>query len=841
MQQSGEHAEEAHQQSWEAQDPERTAKLTTRITTRAQQLHKMQQMQEAKSSTLGKVSGQEQETAEGQLDPEYQLAHLACIDEMSSTQSVDGHTQVTSKTWRPAMLAGANLCQRDLSSRYLAHADLHDAKLVGVNFSRANLSAACLSGADLSQADLTGADLSGATLTGANFRDANLQNAVLTGANLLGACNLLTEQIVTTIRDNTTQLDIEVDVTLRLPSVRRSTRALSAEVAHLETPWAFMPQGAPGTPDTAPAKSQEAPDSIATPLLSGLTGMSVQAQRNGMSSPTQNGKSLPVQKAVKFSAVKPLPAKAVKRKQPAATNRSSVAIPALLTPHKQNDLLLFIVIFVIVLSLTPLLVVAGVKVGFSLVLVGIGALLLAAIVVRWPASGFYVIVGCVLLIEQNPLQYPDGTDRLYIFYWPPNMAGFIERPIGIVMLFVLLALVLHHLAKRQRLLSGGALFFPFLCFLLCVAFGVVHGLISGGNFKIIVLEIRPLWYLFLSYLLGYNLVTHKKQIRNFLWAIIIGAGVKGIQGTYIVLVYLHGHLQGQNEIMAHEESFFFVALILLVILFSLHYNYRPQFFAALLVMPCLLVALIANNRRADYSALLIGIMVSWALAILVKPQARKGLVIALIIFVALGAAYVVAFAHAGGSFGEPARALMSVIQPSHADARDIASNLYRIIENYDLKYTVRLNPLGLGFGKPFLQPILLPNIVTLDPYYNYVPHNTIYWIWMRLGPIGYFALWYLFGAIIIRGCLIARQLRDRYLQLVAIYIVAIVFMEVVVAFADYQLFFYRNVIYLGLLTGLLLKLPTIDQKIDEKKEQPVHESAHSDRQLAASGMGGQRT
>lgn len=144
--------------------------------------------------------------------------------------------------------------------------------------------------------------------------------------------------------------------------------------------------------------------------------------------------------------------------------------------------------------------------------------------------------------------------------------------------------------------------------------------------------------------------------------------------------------------------------------------------------------------------------------------------------------------------------------------------------------------MGLGFGKPFLQPILLPNIITLDPYYNYVPHNTIYWIWMSLGPIGYFALWYLFGAIIIRGCLIVRQLRDRYLQLVAIYIVAIVFMEVVVAFADYQLFFYRNVIYLGLLTGILLKLPSMD----EKKEQPVHESAHSDRRLAASGVGGER-
>lgn len=203
-------------------------------------------------------------------------------------------------------------------------------------------------------------------------------------------------------------------------------------------------------------------------------------------------------------------------------------------------------------------------------------------------------------------------------------------------------------------------------------------------------------------------------------------------------------------------------------------------------------------------------MVAWALIFLVKPQARKGLAIGMIVFLAIGGAYVAAFAHSSGSIAEPARAIVSVINPGLADARDTASNLYRQIENYDLKYTVRQNPLGLGFGKPFLQPVVLPNILVSDPYYLYVPHNTIYWIWMSLGPLGYFALWYLFGAMIVRGCLIARQIRDRYLQLVAIYIIATVFMEIVVAFADYQLFFYRNVIDLGLLAGVSMKLPALD-------------------------------
>jgi O-antigen ligase len=139
-------------------------------------------------------------------------------------------------------------------------------------------------------------------------------------------------------------------------------------------------------------------------------------------------------------------------------------------------------------------------------------------------------------------------------------------------------------------------------------------------------------------------------------------------------------------------------------------------------------------------------------------------------------------------------------------------------ENYDLKFTVSQDPLlGFGFGKAFFQPQLLPDLTVGDPAFGgnpfrYVPHNTIYWIWMRLGYPGFFALWYLFGVVVIRGCLIARRLRDPYLQLVAIYIVAITFIEVFVAYSDYQLFTFRTVIYFGMLMGILLRLPMLDRQ-----------------------------
>src|SRR5436305_411441 len=89
-----------------------------------------------------------------------------------------------------------------------------------------------------------------------------------------------------------------------------------------------------------------------------------------------------------------------------------------------------------------------------------------------------------------------------------------------------------HLAQKRR----GKLFLPFLFFLLCVAGGIVHGLTSGGNLKIIVVEVRPFWYLFLSYLLAYNLVRHRDHVRLLFWLVIMSAGIKSLEGVYIYLV-----------------------------------------------------------------------------------------------------------------------------------------------------------------------------------------------------------------------------------------------------------------------------------------------------------------
>src|SRR5262249_51962853 len=234
---------------------------------------------------------------------------------------------------------------------------------------------------------------------------------------------------------------------------------------------------------------------------------------------------------------------------------------------------------------------------------------------------------------------------------------------------------------------------PLLAFLLCVAVGVAHGLASGGTFRIIVLEVRPFIYLFESYLLAYNLVARVQHVRAVLWLVIIGTGIKSLQGIYLITVVLHGHLSGQNEIMAHEQSYFFVALLLLIVIFCLLHAYRPQLYVALLFVPTTLLALVANNRRADYVALLIGILVVWILTALVRPELRARLLVALAICLLLGTGYVLTFSQQGGALSKPARALISVVIPDRTDVRNLASNQYRIDEEFDLRATLQQNPL----------------------------------------------------------------------------------------------------------------------------------------------------
>jgi O-antigen ligase/polysaccharide polymerase Wzy-like membrane protein len=489
-----------------------------------------------------------------------------------------------------------------------------------------------------------------------------------------------------------------------------------------------------------------------------------------------------------------------------------LAIPRLTRESRNTERWLFLGALAVTIALAPAMVFLQLQVGFALTLGLLIAAILTLIMIVWPVMGVYILAVCAVVIEQGNLTYPIVTDHLYVFYWPAQLQGLPERPIGFLALFILLLIIARRLAGRLGApVRLGPIFWPFAVLLLCVAMGVAHGLATGGDLKIVVLEVRPFWYLFVAYLLAYNLITHKRHALALLWITVLGTFIKALQGTYIVFALLGGHVSGQNEIMAHEQSFFFVLVLLLILMSLMLGRLRPLMWIALISTPFLLIALVANNRRADYVALLIAIIGVWLFTVAVRPKQRAALIWTAVIAGALFSGYVLAFQHSSGAFGSVAHAVVSVVNPSASDARDISSNYYRDIENIDLKSTEHQSPIiGYGFGKPFLQPIPLPNISRLDPYYLYVPHNTLLWVWMRLGPPGFAALWYLVAVFIIRAGIMARTLRDPDLRFMAIFAIGAMLMEIPLAYGDYQLFFYRNIIYLGLLMGAVMRLPALD-------------------------------
>ena len=87
------------------------------------------------------------------------------------------------------------------------------------------------------------------------------------------------------------------------------------------------------------------------------------------------------------------------------TSKGFQSVTTLLANRKWGDLLLFIAIFIGTLCLVLGLVMGGIANGSSLVLTIMALLVISALVIRWPIVGFFVIVGCTLLIEQNPLQF----------------------------------------------------------------------------------------------------------------------------------------------------------------------------------------------------------------------------------------------------------------------------------------------------------------------------------------------------------------------------------------------------------------------------------------------------
>lgn len=386
-----------------------------------------------------------------------------------------------------------------------------------------------------------------------------------------------------------------------------------------------------------------------------------------------------------------------------------------------------------------------------------------------------------------------------------HLNALVFSPAEILLVFTLVGMVIHCTSRRDAPLRGGALLLPISAYLAIVALGFVHGVSNGGDVVMALYEVRAQVYFLLAYMLVLNLVRDKKQVALLAWILVICIGIESIMGT--VNFVSHAGKTTAEGTPIHDDSLLFDLLFLAAFTLWMSRANRRMLWVSLLFVPTAIVATLDNQRRAGIAAFIVAIIPLLPLMWQTFKSQRKRVTGFGIAFGICSLVYLPIAWNAHGAWALPARAIKSQSSP---DARDASSDAYRLAENTDLKFTRDTSPfIGIGYGRKFYQEIPLVTLST--NFLDYLPHDSVLWIWMRLGHLGFFIFWMMVAAILIRGAQAARSAQDPMLKLVCCLAVLNFMMIYVYARYDLQFTNLREMFLAGALVGILGVQPLLEK------------------------------
>jgi len=439
--------------------------------------------------------------------------------------------------------------------------------------------------------------------------------------------------------------------------------------------------------------------------------------------------------------------------------------------------------------------------------------------------GLYAFVGVFLAFDQ--FEVPEFNSITYkinyfsnintITYLPKIEAASISpMELHLVLLLVLwiLSIVFRSNAPVRRAtvwpLGGG--------FLLWILIGYAYGTGMGGNAVVALWEMRGLFYLLAMYMFVPQIIQTREQIRQLLWVCIIAITFKACEGTGR-LVSLGLSMGGHDALLTHEDPVFMVTLVMLLLSMITFGVRSAQRTVLMWVLPLLALGYYAANRRAAYASLAVSLL---TYAALLPPEVLRRVVKYAAGVVVVLALYTAAFWGSTSPIASPINQIRSGFAEDEATLgeRNFYSNLYRKLENFNLAATIRRSPLlGIGFGTKYDQPLTLVQINYA--LRDYMAHNNILWLLVKVGGLGFFLFWLFVDAFAARGAYVFGALDDPFLKAVSILVVVAVINQLVAAFFDLHLVRYRTMLYMGTLMGLL---PALDALCPTSKP-PVGDQA----------------
>lgn len=356
-------------------------------------------------------------------------------------------------------------------------------------------------------------------------------------------------------------------------------------------------------------------------------------------------------------------------------------------------------------------------------------------------------------------------------------------------------------AAMQRKLNGhtGPLFWPALIFSGFITFGLIYGILKRGNLNIALWEVRAIYYLPMMLILTTNLIETRAQINILIWTIVGALFIDALTGAWFVAFVLNFDLQSMEAIAEHSFSIHLNTLIILMIGVWLFRGSLLKRLLLPLMMPAVLLSYFSNQRRASYITLVIALLL---IAIVLYRESRKAFWLIVPIVSVIGAVYVGAFWNStSGGIGGPARAIRSVIAPQPG-GRDDASNIYRVLENVNTKFTIQQRPLtGVGFGNKFYIIVPMPDI-SFFVWWEYITHNSILWIWMQAGVGAFTSMLVLVGMAVIVGVRALWRMPGGDLSAFTLMATLYVVMHFIYAYVDIA-WEAQSMIYVGVMMGLI--------------------------------------
>jgi uncharacterized membrane protein len=452
---------------------------------------------------------------------------------------------------------------------------------------------------------------------------------------------------------------------------------------------------------------------------------------------------------------------------------------------------------------------------------GFGVLIVVVVpFIVWnnPRAGFFMTLFSSMIFEgvSNGYGATATVPTSYVpFFWNINNAGAnygtsALDPLKFSLAELLIALtiitwIIRSITMRDFKFQKGAFFGWFMAYIVMVCVGWMRGVATGGDATMALWEVRSQFHFFAAYLMGANLITERKHAYTVLWIAIIGVGLKGLVGIYAYIQM--GGVVGEQGVLYHEESLFFNIIVFIMFITWLSNADQKMKWASLLLSPACIFTALQNQRRSGIAAFIVALIPLIPILMVVLEQRRPQVIRFVIGFAIFNAFYLPAGWHSQAAWALPARAIKSNSDPSE---RDASSDYYRMAENFNLKATRDQSPIvGIGYGKPYLMIIYQPGIDQFDRFLKFLPHNSILWVWMRIGHIGFLCLMMVLATVCVKGSQILKATQDPVLQTVGA--LGILAPLMLFTFGKYDLAFvnYRVVIMTGSFMGILSVLPRL--------------------------------